>query len=55
MDGYCSSQLHIKQGAPQGSILGPVLLLLFVNDLPLHIDDTTTMDIYADDTIRYYF
>ena len=43
-----SKQLTIKQGVPQGSILGPVLFLLFVNDVPLHVQKST-MDIYADD------
>ena len=44
-----SKQLTVKQGVPQGSILGPVLFLLFVNDMPLHVQKSTT-DIYADDT-----
>ena len=42
-------QLTVKQGVPQGSILGPVLFLLFVNDMPLHVQKST-IDIYADDT-----
>ena len=42
-------QLTIRQGVPQGSILGPVLFLLFVNDMPLNVHKST-MDIYADDT-----
>ena len=44
-----SKQLTVRQGVPQGSILGPVLFLLFVNDMPLHVQKST-MDIYADDT-----
>ena len=44
-----SEQLTVKQGVPQGSILGPVLFLLFINDMPLHVQKST-MDIYADDT-----
>lgn len=44
-----SEQLSIKQGVPQGKILGPVLFLSFVNDMPLHVRKST-MDIYADDT-----
>ena len=34
---------------PERSILGSVLFLIFVNDMPLHLNNSTT-DIYADDT-----
>ena len=44
-----SKQLTVKQGVPQGSILGPVPFLLFVNDMPLHVQKST-VDIYADNT-----
>ena len=49
INGSLSDTLPITQGVPQGSILGPILFLLYINDLPLAIPDCN-VDIYADDT-----
>ncbi|KAA5634741.1 hypothetical protein F3G58_35215, partial [Pseudomonas aeruginosa] len=43
-----SNMYEINSGVPQGSILGPVLYLIFTADLPTHA--TTTTATYADDT-----
>ena len=42
----------IQHGVPQGSILGPVLFNLFINDLTHFVGDTN-LRLYADDTTLY--
>ena len=49
---FLSEDENIINGVPQGSILGPLLFLLFINDLPLYTDKVAT-DLYADDTTLY--
>jgi hypothetical protein len=46
--GTPSSSANITVGVPQGSILGPLFFILFMNDMPLHVNNN--LDMYADDS-----
>ena len=51
LDGKSSQEYPVNARVPQGSILGPTVFLLYVNDLP---DDVIcNIAIYADDTTLY--
>ena len=44
-----SDEFTVKYGTPQGSCLGPLIFLIFVNDLHLHLSDSECVQ-FADDT-----
>jgi len=45
-----STWSEVEHSVPQGSVLGPLLFLIFVNDLPKFINDKSVLMLFADDT-----
>ena len=51
LDGQASDPVPVLSGVPQGSVLGPVLFLIFINDLPDNIKSSVRL--FADDCVLY--
>ena len=48
-----SSSLSVSVSVPQGSILGPLLFIIYINDMPSIVKHCKVI-LYADDTLLYY-
>ena len=51
VDGEHSDWVPVRSGVPQGTVLGPLLFLLYINDLPLNI--SSQVRLFADDCVMY--
>ena len=51
VDGEASTTVHVDSGVPQGTVLGPLMFLLFINDIGDNI--TSTIKLFADDCLLF--
>ena len=51
LDGQASDPVPVLSGVPQGSVLGQVLFLIFINDLPENM--RSSVRLFADDCVLY--
>ena len=52
LEGIASGTLDVTSGVPQGSVLGPILFLIFLNAVPQSL--SSKVRLFADDAILYF-
>ena len=51
VDGECSSESNVKSGVPQGTVLGPLMFILYINDIANNTG--SSIRLFADDCVLY--
>ena len=55
VNGECSRSVQVISGVPQGSVLGPLLFLIYIDTINLlQLSEGTKISLYADDNILIY-
>ena len=55
VDGEASSSAPVVSGVPQGTVLGPLLFLIYINDMPNVVSEGTFIRLFADDCLVYRY
>lgn len=50
---HISKPLDVLSGVPQGSVLAPILFLIYINDINFSVDSSITTRLFADDCVMY--
>ena len=53
VEGATSDPAPVLSGVPQGTVLGPLLFLIYINDMPGRISPGTKLRLFADDSLLY--
>ena len=53
VEGTCLPVLPVLSGVPQGSVLGPLLFLIFINDVTAQVSAGSSLSLFADDMALY--
>ena len=53
VDGVFSLEENVDSGVPKGTVLGPLLFLLFINDITTNLSTGTRIRLFADDCLIY--
>ena len=53
VEGMESTPTRVRSGVPQGTVLGPLFFLVYINDISRGLSEGTTLKLFADDSLLY--